>query len=87
MPTASNLLCDCGRFMRVKQNSVTIEEVMDDGAPYRLWDADLYECAECGREVVSGFASLPLAEHWQPNYAELRARLAQLSPILEGRCR
>lgn len=84
MPTNSQILCGCGRFMRVKQNSVTVEELLEDGAPYKLWDADLWECVECGAEIVAGFGRGPIAEHWQPNYQELRARLA---PILPGRCR
>lgn len=84
MPTGSSILCGCGRFMRVKKNSVTVEELLEDGAPYKLWDADLWECPECGVEVVAGFGKTPFAEHWQPTYAEQRARL---EPILPGRCR
>lgn len=70
--------------MRVKKNSVTVEELTEDGRPYKLWDADLFECVECGVEVVSGFARAPLAEHYQPTYAAQRERLA---PIYPGRCR
>lgn len=84
MPTNSNVLCGCGRFMRVKQNSVTVEELLEDGAPYKLWDADCWECVECGVEVITGFGRAPLAEHWQPDYAASRERLA---PIIRGRCR
>ena len=84
MPTASNVLCGCGRFMRVKQNSVTVEELLEDGAPYKLWDADLWECPECGVEIVTGFACEPLAEHYQPDYQTWRTTLA---PIWPGRCR
>jgi hypothetical protein len=84
MPTSSQILCGCGRFMRVKQNSVTVEELLEDGAPYKLWDADLWECVECGVEIIAGFGAFPLAEHWQPIYAAYRARLA---PIVPGRCR
>lgn len=84
MPTSSNILCGCGRFMRVKKNSVTVEELMEDGAPYKLWDADLWECVECGVEIIAGFGRGPLAEHWQPTYAEQRERL---QPIYPGRCR
>ena len=53
MPTSSNLLCGCGYFMRVKRNSVTVEELMEDGAPYKLWDADLFECEQCGVQTSS----------------------------------
>jgi hypothetical protein len=84
MPTASNVLCGCGRFMRVKQNSVTVEERLESGDPYKLWDADLYECVECGVEVITEFGRGPIAEHWQPSYADQRERLA---PIYPGRCR
>lgn len=84
MPTSSSYLCGCGRFMRVKKNSVTVEELTEDGAPYKLWDADLLECVECGVELIAGFGKGPLAEHWQPTYAATRERLA---PIYPGRCR
>jgi hypothetical protein len=70
--------------MRVKQNSVTVEELLETGAPYKLWDADLYECVECGVEIIAGFASHPLAEHYEEHYDAQRARLA---PIYPGRCR
>ena len=82
-PTAGSYLCGCGRFMRPKKNTVTVEELMEDGNPYRLWDADLYECPECGVEIIAGFAQEPFAEHYQPSYAEQRKRLA---PIYLGRC-
>jgi len=84
MPTASSVLCGCGRFMAVKKNSVTVEERMEDGAPYKLWDADLWECPECGVEIISGFAAHPLAEHWHADFAAMRGRLA---PVYPGRCR
>jgi hypothetical protein len=70
--------------MRVKKNSVTVEELLEDGAPYKLWDADVWECPDCGSEVIAGFGARPLAEHYQPDYRVQRARLA---PIYPGRCR
>lgn len=75
MPTSSTVLCGCGRFMRVKQNSVTVEELLEDGSPYKLWDADLWACADCGTEVITGFGREPMAEHWHPTYQAQRARL------------
>jgi len=84
MPTAGNVLCGCGRFMQVRQNSVTVEELHDDGTGYRLWDADHYACPECGAEVITGFGRAPLAAEYQRNYSEQRARLA---PIWPGRSR
>lgn len=84
MPTSSNVLCGCGRFMRVKKNSVTVEERDEQQQPYKLWDADLYGCDECESEVITGFGRAPLAEHYQPTYATQRDRLA---PVYPGRCR
>jgi hypothetical protein len=84
MPTGSSVLCGCGRFMRVTQNSVTVEELLEDGSPYKLWDADRWTCPACGVEIVTGFGQAPLAEHWQPTYGAQRAALA---PIFLGRCR
>lgn len=87
MPTSSNVLCGCGRFMRVKKNSVTVEEQLEDGAPYKLWDADLFECVECGVEVISGFGRGPIAEHYQPTYNQTRNALCtDRRPIYPGRC-
>ncbi len=83
MPTAGSLLCGCGRFLRVKQNSVTVEELTEDGQPYKLWDADLWACADCGIEVVTGFAREPLAEHYQDTYGAMRQRLGT---VYRGRC-
>jgi hypothetical protein len=84
MPTSSNTLCGCGRFMRVKRNGVTVEELAEDGSAYKLWDADLFECVECGAEVIAGFGRGPLAEHYQSTYTEQRRRL---QPVYPGRCR
>jgi hypothetical protein len=70
--------------MQCVKNSVTVEELMDDGAPYKLWDADRYACPECGAEVITGFAAVPFAEHWQPDYVTVRARYA---PVWPGRWR
>jgi hypothetical protein len=83
MPTESNVLCGCGRFMRPKKNSVTVEEQLENGDPYKLFDADLYECPQCGQQVITGFGAGPIIEHWHPDYEKLRKRLA---PIYPGRC-
>ena len=41
-PTNGGIVCQCGRIMGVVQNSVTVEELLEDGAAYKLWDADLF---------------------------------------------
>jgi hypothetical protein len=84
MPTASSYLCGCGRFMTPKQNSVTVEELTEDGRPYKLWSADLYFCEDCESELIAGFAREPLVEHYQPTYNDVREKRG---PIYPGRCR
>ena len=86
MPTSSNVLCGCGTFMRPKKNSVTVEELFEDGSGYKLWDADLFSCSNCAAQVIVGFGSGPIAEHYEPTYTETRGRLAHHGPIYPGRC-
>jgi hypothetical protein len=69
--------------MRCTKNSVTVEELTAAAEPYKLWDADLYRCDDCGAEVITGFGAAPLVEHWRPDYPTQRARLA---PVYPGRC-
>jgi len=70
--------------MTVAKNGVTVEEVLEDGSPYKLWDADCWRCPQCGVVVFTGFGREPLAEHWQPTYAAERERL---QPIVTARSR
>src|ERR1051325_8431565 len=80
---ATMLVCPpCGRFYKTKRNGVSVEEGMPLGrrAPdgtypegwqgYKLWSADLFECEGCGAQVVAGFAERPIAESYEPGYAE-----------------
>ena len=83
MPTSSNYVCvPCGVFMKCEQNGVTVEELMEDGSPYKLWDADKYRCPSCGYEVVSGFGRSPLAEHYEASYGKTREAM---SPVLTAK--
>jgi hypothetical protein len=85
MPTESNLLCGrCGRFLTVTRNGITVEEMDEANAPYKLWAADLWGCPECDAQIIAGFGTRPLAEAWQPGYADQRARRYAIFP---GRCR
>lgn len=59
----------CSTFMVPAKNGVLVEECMDDGAPYKLWRADLYECRTCGHEIITGWGARPIAEHYQDTYA------------------
>jgi hypothetical protein len=38
--------------------------------PYKVWMADLYECRACGHEIIASFAAHPVAENFEPRFAE-----------------
>lgn len=72
----------CQTFYHVKKNGVValeqmpVETAAEPGTidptawkPYKIWHADLWECRECGHEVISGFGANPVAEHYQENFA------------------
>lgn len=75
----------CQKFLHPKKNGVYVEEGMPrtialcDGStdevwvPYKLWHADSWECRTCGVEIVAGFASHPIAEHYQSTYERGKA--------------
>lgn len=76
----------CNKFYHPKKIGVAIEEGMPLGdgevwGPYKLWQADLLECRSCGDEIVAGFGSQPIAERYQPDYAENVERFAPIARI------
>lgn len=38
--------------------------------PYKLWVGDKWQCPDCGHEIVVGFASNPVSEHYLPDFDE-----------------
>jgi hypothetical protein len=42
---------------------------------YRIWQADLWRCPNCGFEIVSGFGNNPLMEHFQDGFDEFADRV------------
>ena len=43
--------------------------------PYKLWSGDLWECPGCGHTLVSGVGHSHVAEHYQPDFVAVVARL------------
>jgi hypothetical protein len=74
----------CQRFFRPKRNGFPfIEGAPKDGlatphgkaqpdgwGPYKLWNGDLWECPDCHAEIIVGVGWRPMAEHFQPDFAE-----------------
>lgn len=47
--------------------------------PYKLWVADLWQCPDCGHELVTGWGVNPLSEHYKPGFSELIGGLVQIN--------
>ena len=58
----------CQTYYAARQNGVYVLETMDDGTPYKVWQADLYECPSCGHQLVAGYAGQALAVKHEDNF-------------------
>lgn len=74
----------CQRFFRPKQNGFAFIEGMPRDSstpagkreshhwsPYKLWMGDLWICLGCGTEIVVGTGANRIAEHYEPDFAEM----------------
>lgn len=79
----------CQRFYRPKKTGFPFIEGMPkrSGAepgtaeperrePYKLWMGDQWACEGCGSEIVVGTGREPIAEHYQPTFADWVTRFA-----------
>ena len=54
----------CEVELKPEYTGVIVAEMMHNNTEiYKLWEADLWKCPECGLEVVLGFGSMPFMEH------------------------
>lgn len=60
--------CKCE--MRPERNGTGVLDMAEFG-PYAVWDTDLWKCPECGIEVIGGFASGPISQHWQDDFEKM----------------
>lgn len=70
------------RFYRMKKAGVAFIEGMPKGValpgnaqpeewkPYKLWMGDLWECPDCGHQLISGVGQAPISEHYKPDFAD-----------------
>lgn len=73
---------NCNRQMRPKKNGTAFVEMAED-RPYKLWMADLWECQDCGAQVLhTNNLQHPLAEHYQPDFAE---KVASYNPQFQSK--
>lgn len=43
--------------------------------PYKLWRADELACPKCDARIIAGVARDNFAEHYEPDYEEIKRRL------------
>lgn len=66
---------NCEVEYKVSSNDVLVIEHASFG-PYKVWNADLWKCPECGVEVVAGFAQIPLrADHYASDFPAWLGRI------------
>jgi len=71
VPSHSNYVCvPCQVEMRPKRNGVIVEEHREEGKPYKIWEADLWECPKCHHECILGFADRPICYYNELEYEE-----------------
>ena len=59
---------DCGKEMKTFKTGVKILEEKEDGTPYKVWNADIKKCPECGHKVFCGFGDRPTAHDCDENF-------------------
>jgi hypothetical protein len=73
----------CQRFFRPKKNGIRLlegrpidnakpgVEEAHNWLPYKVWQADLWECNGCGATIVHGSGKLPIWEDYKGPLPEL----------------
>ena len=62
---------DCKTYLRPRKNEIHVLQTMDDeGTPYKIWHADLWECPDCGHQVILGYGQQHVAEHYEEGFAQ-----------------
>ena len=71
----------CRLFYRPKKNGTVFEEGMpgDNGrlvengwSSYKLWNGDLWECRQCGSQIIVGCGSRPMREQHHDDYDRVK---------------
>lgn len=78
------------RFYRMKKSGYYFIEMMpapgtdrplpgtlepENWTPYKVWAGDLWECPDCGHQIVNDVGMNPLAEHYQSTFDDLVVKL------------
>ena len=72
----------CKTYLRPRKNEIYVLETMNpDNDPYRIWCADLWECPDCGTQVILGYGQQHISEHYEKDFG---IWLAKVTHRIEG---
>jgi len=58
---------ECRCELHPERNGVGVLDMADYGAS-ELYDADLWKCPKCGKQVIGGFGFGPLSSHFEDGF-------------------
>lgn len=78
----------CQRFFRCTKTGLYFTEGMpnhngaepgtaepENWGPYKVWSGDEYTCRGCGAVVIVGVGRDRIAEHYEPDFADIQKKL------------
>lgn len=61
----------CQTYLRPRKNDIYVLETMSDGVtPYKVWNADLWECPDCAHQVILGYGLHEIAVKHEPGFPD-----------------
>ena len=74
----------CKTYLRPRKNDIYVLTTMSDGKPYQIWNADLWECPDCGQQVILGYGMHAISEHYMDGFDTW---MAEVTHTIEGSLR
>jgi len=59
-----------GRELKIVRNAELVEELLDDGKPYKIYYADRWTCQACGTDILVT-AQNAVSHHFEEGYSAL----------------
>ena len=80
---------ECQCELRPETNGVGVLDMFSPGStvdakpePYELFDADLWKCPKCGKQVVGGFATNPISAHYESDFRRMISHYKSNSTLI-----
>ena len=58
----------CQTYFRPRKNEIYVLETYDNCTPYKIWLADLWECPDCGTQLIAGYGARAISERYMTNF-------------------